>query len=61
MKNWLQKSLIQMKSTFKGMLKYLACIFIWQLFLTIFFFSGTNLVILIIVGIILLTNIFLII
>ena len=60
MQNWFRKTLINLRSTFKGFLKYLLCIFIWQLFLTVFFFCGTNLIILIIVGVILLTNLFLI-
>ena len=59
MRNWLQRTLVQLRGTFKSMLRYLICIFVWQLFLTIFFFCWSNLIILVIIGIVLLLNLFL--
>ena len=60
-KKWFNNSLIKLRARYTKLSSYFRLLVFWQLFLTIFWFSFANLILLIIAGLLWLTSLFLII
>ena len=61
MKKWFNSRVVWLKNGYSKLNGYFCCIFWWQLFITLFWFSFANLILLVIACMVWLTSLFLII